>query len=175
MFAMVTDLLAYSRVVGESTDVPALVPVNEAVNAALVNLGETVISTGATIEVAAPASVRVHETHLVQLFQQLLANALKYRRCDVAPKIHISAARDVAQWRFCVSDNGIGFDPAYAEKIFGVFKRLHLRSEYPGNGIGLAICARIVGHYGGRIWAESQPSSGANFYFTLPAAEDCPQ
>jgi light-regulated signal transduction histidine kinase (bacteriophytochrome) len=88
------------------------------------------------------------------------------------PQIRISACPNGYDWHFSVADNGIGFDPQYAEKIFGVFKRLHARNEYPGNGIGLAICTRIVAHYGGRIWAESKVGQGSVFHFSLPAKQE---
>jgi len=169
---MIKDLLTYSRAVDSSEHSSDPVSVNEAVKMALVNLDEPMVTAGARIEVASLPSVRVYETHLVQIFQNLLSNAIKYRKSDLAPEIRITAVKSAAQWQFCVSDNGIGFNPEYAEKIFGVFKRLHLREEYPGNGIGLAICARVVAHYGGRIWAQSQPGQGAAFYFTFTAEED---
>jgi light-regulated signal transduction histidine kinase (bacteriophytochrome) len=172
MFEMVKDLLRYARAVDDAEQPSNSVPANEAVSAALANLDDSVVAAGAKIEVASLPRVRVCENHLVQLFQNLLSNALKYRKSDVAPEIRVSALRDTIQWQFCVEDNGIGFNPEYSEKIFGVFKRLHQRNEYPGNGIGLAICARVVAHYGGRIWAESQSGQGAAFHFTLPAQQE---
>ena len=116
--------------------------------------------------------VFIGEAHLHQVFQNLIANALKYRT-EEAPRIHISAARVSAASRgalccFAVQDNGIGIDPRYKEKIFGVFKRLHHDQKYGGTGIGLAICQRVVERYGGRIWVESEPGKGATFYFTVP-------
>ncbi len=107
------------------------------------------------------------QTHLQQVFQNLITNALKYRR-EEPPEIHISAVRQGTAWRFAVRDNGIGIDPEYKEKIFGVFKRLH--RNYSGTGIGLAICQRVVERYGGRIWVESSPGRGATFFFTVPEA-----
>jgi light-regulated signal transduction histidine kinase (bacteriophytochrome) len=95
---------------------------------------------------------------------------MKYCKPDVLPKIHISAARDGDCWVVAVRDNGIGFEPQYAERIFGLFKRLY-KEEYPGTGLGLAICKRIVERYGGRIWAEGRPGAGAIFYFSLPAVD----
>ena len=89
----------------------------------------------------------------------------------MSPFVEISASRSGAEWLFTVADNGIGFDPVYAERIFGVFKRLHPKHEYPGTGIGLAVCSRIVAIYGGRIWAESQPNVGSKFKFTLPGSK----
>src|SRR3569833_1898291 len=100
----------------------------------------------------------------IQLFQNLVGNALKYRGQDVPLVVQISAEPVGNEWVFSVVDNGIGFNPAYAERIFGVFKRLHRDQRYPGTGIGLAICARGVAHYGGRIWAESEEGRGATFH-----------
>jgi light-regulated signal transduction histidine kinase (bacteriophytochrome) len=106
-------------------------------------------------------------THLQQLLQNLISNALKYRNQDL-PRIHISAVNLGAAWRFSVKDNGIGIDAKYKEVIFGVFKRLHRDQKYTGTGIGLAICQRVVERYGGRIWVESEPGRGSTFFFTVP-------
>jgi light-regulated signal transduction histidine kinase (bacteriophytochrome) len=102
-----------------------------------------------------------------QLFQNLMENAVKFRGPD-PPQIHVGAERRDDGWRLAVRDNGIGLPPEYRERIFGVFQRLHGPGEYPGTGIGLAICEKIVTRHGGRIWAESEPGKGAAFYFTLP-------
>jgi light-regulated signal transduction histidine kinase (bacteriophytochrome) len=107
------------------------------------------------------------EVHLEQLFQNLIANGIKYRSKD-APHIRISAKLDDSNWVFSVQDNGIGIDPQYQDQIFGVFKRLHRNDEYEGTGIGLAICKRIVERYGGRLWVESKPGEGATFRFAIP-------
>ena len=106
---------------------------------------------------------------MAQVFQNLLSNALKYRKKEVPARIDISAEPDGNSWIISVRDNGIGFEPHYAEQIFKLFKRLHT-DEYPGTGLGLAICKRIVERYGGRVWAEGRPDEGATFYFSLPAA-----
>ena len=108
-------------------------------------------------------------TALRQLFTNLVGNAVKFRGAGPA-QVHVGTARDGPMWGFSVADNGIGIDPAQAERIFEVFKRLHPRDRYPGTGIGLAICRKVVERHGGRIWVESQPASGATFWFTLPAA-----
>jgi CheY-like chemotaxis protein len=113
--------------------------------------------------------VRMAATHLTQLLQNVIGNSLKYRKAEQTPEIEVSAARHGSEWIFTVSDNGIGFDPAYAERVFGLFKRLHGKHEYPGTGIGLALCSRVVLAYGGRMWAESQLGAGATFHFTVPA------
>jgi signal transduction histidine kinase len=107
------------------------------------------------------------EAHLQQVLQNLISNALKYRD-QSPPRIHISATRQSADWCVSVKDNGIGIDPQYKEKIFGVFKRLHHDRTCGGTGIGLAICKRVVERYGGRIWVESEPGKGSTFFFTVP-------
>jgi PAS domain S-box-containing protein len=113
----------------------------------------------------------IEHTHLTQLFQNLLGNAIKYRAPAAIPRISIAARLDGAVWTLSFADNGIGFDPAFSQQIFGVFKRLHQSAEYPGTGIGLAICERITRLYGGRIWAQGSPGLGATFYMTLPALQ----
>jgi len=112
--------------------------------------------------------VAMHATQLQSLFQNLIGNALKYRRPEVAPAIHITARRQDDSWLFCVADNGIGIEPAFKEQIFGLFKRLHTSDQYSGTGIGLAICKRIVERNHGRIWVESEAGEGSRFYFTVP-------
>jgi len=112
-------------------------------------------------------SVPVEAVHLQQLFQNLISNAIKYRSPE-APRVEISAAEANGYWCFSVKDNGIGINPKYSQSVFRPFKRLHGHDEYPGTGIGLAICQRIVERYGGRIWVESEPGHGSNFKFTIP-------
>ena len=108
----------------------------------------------------------VDRTHLVQLFQNLIGNALKF--CEETPRIHVGAERQGREWVFSVRDNGIGIAPEHRERIFQIFQRLHGRDKYSGTGIGLAICKKIVEQYGGHIWVESQTGKGSTFLFTLP-------
>jgi light-regulated signal transduction histidine kinase (bacteriophytochrome) len=108
--------------------------------------------------------------HLQQLFQNLISNAIKYRGAE-APRVQISARAANGYWCFSVKDNGIGISPQYTTSVFRLFKRLHGRGEYPGTGVGLAICQKIVERNGGRIWVESQPGTGSDFRFTLPQCQ----
>jgi light-regulated signal transduction histidine kinase (bacteriophytochrome) len=113
--------------------------------------------------------VPAHAAQLQQLFQNLIGNAIKYHRPGVPPVVKVTATRRTADWLFSVTDNGIGIEPRYRQRIFGLFKRLHAQNEYPGTGIGLALCLRIVERHHGRIWVESEPGRGSTFLFTLPA------
>ncbi len=166
MSDLIKDLLAYSQV-----NVPNVrpEPVNaEAVLAATVmNLQMAIADCRAIVTNDLLPTVGIDQTQFIQLLQNLIGNALKYRRPEEPPHIHISAQHDIGEWVFSVRDNGIGFEPQYADKMFGVFKRLHGK-EYPGTGIGLAICKKIVERHGGRIWATSSPGQGSTFYFTIP-------
>jgi light-regulated signal transduction histidine kinase (bacteriophytochrome) len=137
------------------------------VNEVLASLTAKIEETGAKISVASLPTVVAWQERLNQLFQNLIGNALKYRRPNTTPEIRVSAQWRDAAWRFAVEDKGIGFEARYAETIFGVFKRLH-RDEYEGAGIGLSVCKRIVEHHGGSIWASSTPGCGSTFWFTLP-------
>jgi PAS domain S-box-containing protein len=168
MHTMVRDLLAFASALDTAVETENAADGMDSLREALANLGTSIVENKAEVRFDVLPSVRVQPFHLTQLFQNLIGNALKYRKQDVAPVVQISAEPEGDEWLFSVMDNGIGFNPAYAERIFGIFKRLHHHDEYPGTGIGLAICARIVAHYGGRIWAEAEEGKGATFRFALP-------
>ena len=171
LIQMVKDLLAFSKVASETDRATDHIDANEVMRQVLKDLSAAISESAAQVKVGPLPFVAMETAHLLQLFQNLVGNALKYRRMDVRPLIEVSAVRQRTEWLFTVADNGIGFDPVYAERIFGVFKRLHHRSQYPGTGIGLALCSRIVALYGGRIWAESQAGVGSNFKFTIPGSK----
>lgn len=170
MQQLINDLLAYSRVRTKGRE---FAPTDgEAVlKSALANLQVAITESGASITHDPLPVVLADEGQLVQLFQNLIGNAIKFRG-EASPRVHISAERRGLDWRFTVRDRGIGIEPEYAERIFMIFQRLHSRGEYPGTGIGLAICKRIVERHGGRIWVESQPGKGSTFSFTIPARGD---
>ncbi len=169
MQALIDDLLAFSRV-GRLDTEPVLVSCASALSQARVNLAAEIRSSRAVIETTELPTVRAEFSLLTSLFQNLLGNAIKFRS-DRPPVVQISATRrDDASWQFSVADNGIGVQPEYAERIFVIFQRLHGRSEYAGTGIGLAMCRKIVEHYGGRIWLDTTYRDGADFCFTLPIA-----
>jgi light-regulated signal transduction histidine kinase (bacteriophytochrome) len=166
MKQLIEDLLAYSRVGTRgkefvSTDTQA------ALNKALLNLRAAQEASGAVITHGELPAVTGDGQQLTQLFQNLLGNAMKFR-AEAPPKIHVACEARPDVWVFTVSDNGIGLDPQYSERIFMMFQRLHTKAEYPGTGIGLAICKKIVDRHGGRIWVESQPGRGCTFGFTIP-------
>ncbi len=169
MEALISDLLTYSRATSTTPFEFPETSLTAVVQAAIENLRSAIDESHAVIRYGEMPEVRASPTHLVQVMQNLLANAIKYRRPDVPPEIAIRAERQVDRWAFSVEDNGSGFEPQYAEKVFGIFKRLH-GNEIPGTGIGLAICKAIVERHGGKIWAEGRPGAGATFWFTLPAS-----
>lgn len=166
MHVLIRDLLAYSRVVNLEPRTFAAVDMSEVVHWAMQNLQLAIEEVNAEITWDELPQVSGDHTELVQLVQNLLSNALKYRSSQL-PRIHISAKREGAYWAFGVRDNGIGIASKYHERIFGVFKRLHGR-DVPGTGIGLAICRKIVEKHHGRIWVESKEGAGATFWFRLP-------
>jgi PAS domain S-box-containing protein len=169
MQRLINDLLAYSRV-GTQGKAPQPMSSEVVLEDALANLQIAITESQAIVTHDPLPIVPADETQLLQLFQNLIGNALKFR-AEQPPQVHISAQARGHEWLFSVRDNGIGLEPQYAERIFVVFQRLHTRENYPGTGIGLAICKRIVERHGGHIWVESQPGQGTTFYFTLPSGD----
>lgn len=171
MDALLDDLLSYARASsipeGPIEDVDAM----KSLQWALDNLASAIQESGAKITIGQMPSVKMRESHLSQVFQNLIGNAVKYRKAGGQVEVQISAGRTERAWVFTVGDNGIGIPPAYNDTIFGIFKRLHSNREYSGTGMGLAICKRIVERYRGRIWVESELGCGANFFFTIPDGE----
>ncbi|WP_324653189.1 sensor histidine kinase [Georgenia sp. H159] len=171
MQRLIQDLLAFSRL-GRTQEDPAPVSVDRALTEALDNLSETLAETGAEVTRDPLPEVVGHAGLLVQLLQNLVANAVKFRRPDTVPHVHVGAERVGSEWLFRCSDNGIGIEPRHAERVFAIFQRLHAKDAYSGTGIGLAMCKRIVEHHGGRIWVEEQdPSEGTTVRWTLPATD----
>ena len=169
MQALINDLLAYSRV---GTRGGAFEPVDtEALfERVLASLGPAMEDAGATVTHGPLPTVQGDAGQLGQLLQNLVGNGVKFRG-EAPPRVHVSAERGESEWTFSVADNGIGIDPENADRIFVIFQRLHTRAEYPGTGIGLAICKKIVERHGGRIWFEPAPGGGTVFRFTIPDRE----
>ena len=165
MQQLISDLLDYSRV---GTQGRPFAPTNleTVLDTALLHLQVVIGDTGAVVTRDPLPTVEADELQWIRLLQNLIGNAIKYRG-ERRPEIHVSARQDQGRWVFSVGDNGIGIEPQYWEKIFAIFQRLHTRQKYPGTGIGLAICKRIVERHGGRIWLESQPGQGTTFYWTI--------
>jgi two-component system, chemotaxis family, sensor kinase Cph1 len=166
MQTLIDDVLAYSKVDMQAVEFE-LTEVDTALERALANLRKRISETGAVITHDPLPTVMADATQLMQLFQNLIGNAIKFRS-DKAPEIHVGASRLEDEWLFSVKDNGIGIDPQFSDRIFIIFQRLHTRDEYAGTGMGLAICKKIIECHRGRIWVESQLGEGATFYFTIP-------
>lgn len=166
MQVLINDLLAFSRV-GTRGKPFAPTDCEAVLNHALANLTTTIQETGALVTHAPLPRVMADEVQLGQLFQNLLANALKFRGQDPL-RVHISAQRQGDEWIFSFQDNGIGIATEHQDRIFTIFQRLHRREEFPGTGLGLALCKKIVGRHGGRIWVESAVGRGSTFYFSIP-------
>ncbi|BAY11802.1 sensor histidine kinase [Calothrix sp. NIES-2098] len=166
MQTLIDDVLAYSKVDMQAIAFQ-LTEIETPLNRALSNLRGRIHETGGTITHDPLPTVMADSTQLMQLFQNLIANAIKFRS-NKPPQIHIGAERLEEEWLFSVRDNGIGLDPRFSDRIFVIFQRLHTREEYPGTGMGLAICKKIIECHRGRIWVESQLGEGATFYFTIP-------
>jgi len=166
--ALIRDLLEYSRAGRGNLNVED-VPAGHIVNQALEALAGTIEESGAQVDVGELPVVRADRANLCRVFQNLIGNAVKFTGEDT-PRVSIEAERDDDHWRFSVRDNGIGMKPDHARRIFEPFQRLHGEEDYPGTGIGLAICERIIDQLGGRIWVSSRPGEGSVFSFILPAA-----
>jgi chemotaxis family two-component system sensor kinase Cph1 len=166
MQTLIDDVLAYSKVDMQAIEFE-LTEVDMALERALANLRKRISETGAIITHDPLPTIMADPTQLMQLFQNLIGNAIKFRS-DKVPEIHVGASRLEDEWLFSVRDNGIGIDPQFSDRIFVIFQRLHTRDEYPGTGMGLAICKKIIECHRGRIWVESQLGEGATFYFTIP-------
>lgn len=170
MDQLTQDLLAYARLDATAPS-RALVNCQEVLQSTLVFLDAAISDTRARIDVGPMPSLLGDRSQLIQLFENLLGNALKYTDGH-PPDVQVRAVRGVGEWTFSVADQGIGIDAQHHTRIFEVFKRLHTVQEYPGNGIGLAVCLRIVERHGGRLWVQSEPGLGSTFFFTLPDAKD---
>src|SRR6185437_9771993 len=167
MSNLIQDLLAYARLSTEN-ERPSSIALDEDLEAALTHLAQAIAESGASVTHDPMPTLAVDRGQMVRLFQNLIGNAVKYRKRNESPKVHVSAEQNGKEWVISVRDNGIGFEPEFAVTIFLPFKRLHSSEEYPGTGVGLAICQRIVQAQGGRIWAESVVGEGTTIFFTLP-------
>ena len=168
MQALIGGLLEYSRI-GRQEEAPGTVDTGAALSQALSNLRSALEESRAEVTQDALPTVLGNGAQIAQVFQNLVSNAIKFRRAEHPPRVRVSAERQDGVWRFAVRDNGIGIDPQFTDRIFVIFQRLHTRAEYPGTGIGLSICKKVIERHSGRIWVESRPDDGATFFFTLPS------
>jgi signal transduction histidine kinase len=171
MAALIEDLLSYSQIV-HLTEKGVPVDSNVVLDKVLESCRIIIEESGAIVTHDPLPTLEGDEGQISQLFHNLLTNALKYRKCDVPPEVHVSAQQTANKWLFSFRDNGIGIARSHLEQIFVIFKRLHKKTEYPGTGIGLALCQRIIEGRAGRIWVESEPGVGSTFYFTWPDMEE---
>jgi light-regulated signal transduction histidine kinase (bacteriophytochrome) len=167
---LIDDLLVFSRLNSVQEPLRPL-DVREPVREALSRLTASIEASGARVEVGELPTLPGDEGELTQLFQNLIGNAVKFRRPDAPPVVRIDAREEGDLWHFRVSDNGIGIEPQYVERVFELFQRLHLRDRYEGTGLGLSIVRKIVERHGGRVWLESEPGVGTTVHFTLPGGE----
>ncbi len=165
MNVLIKDLLSYSRITTQANPIEwhDLEPI---LNDVIFNLQEAIKESGAVITHDPLPTLKVDRIQFLQLFQNFLSNAIKFRNVD-PPKIHIGVKRLSNYWIFSIKDNGIGIDPKYHDRLYNIFYRLHTKEEYPGTGIGLPICKKIVQRYGGEVWVESELGKGSTFYFTI--------
>ncbi|MFC4456718.1 sensor histidine kinase, partial [Deinococcus sonorensis] len=167
---LIDDLLVFSRLNAERAPLRA-VPTEQPLREALSRLEAAIGSTGAEVKVGACPAVLGDGRELTQLFQNLIGNAVKFRRPGVTPEVQVDAQRDGAMWHFRVRDNGIGIPAEYQQRVFGMFERLHTREQYDGTGLGLAIVLKIVERHGGTVWLESTPDVGTTVHFTLRSTD----
>ena len=174
MEMLLNDLRTYMQAASlpDALELRAHCDADRVLKGVISNLEAAIAQSGAAVRLGRLPSVAIEEIHLQQVLQNLISNAVKYHG-EAPPLIEISAQRAGPEWLFMVTDNGIGIDPKYTRQIFGVFKRLH-GQRYPGTGIGLAICQKIVERYGGHIWVKSELGKGSTFFFTVPAARGGP-
>lgn len=165
MNTLIKDLLAYSRITTHAKP-PKWNKLEKILENAIFNLSESIKESGAIITYDALPTLKVDKTQFLQLFQNFISNAIKFRR-DETPKIHLGVKKIDIGWLFSIEDNGIGIESQYYDRIYDIFYRLHTKEEYPGTGIGLPICKKIIHRYGGQIWVESELGRGSTFYFTI--------
>jgi light-regulated signal transduction histidine kinase (bacteriophytochrome) len=170
MQQLINDLLAFSRV-GRTSGPLGPVDLDDVLGRALANLGAAIEESGATVKAGSLPTVRGEASLLALVFQNLIGNAIKFRS-EATPEVRIGVTRRNGDWEISCSDNGIGIDPEYAERVFVIFQRLHAKDEYPGTGIGLAMCRKIVEYHGGRIWLDADANPGTTFRLMLPALEE---
>jgi light-regulated signal transduction histidine kinase (bacteriophytochrome) len=166
MRQLIVDLLAYSRI-GQQDQGVGQVDLEKILQQVLFNLEVQIQEANINITHDPLPTITAEKTQMLQLLQNLISNAIKFRQKE-SPKVHISAKQDPSYWVIQVADNGIGIEPALTKKIFAIFQRLHTREEYPGTGIGLAVCKKIVQKHKGEIWVDSEPGVGSTFSFSIP-------
>jgi light-regulated signal transduction histidine kinase (bacteriophytochrome) len=167
MQELINDLLTYSRVGTRALELAA-VDTAQVVDQVITDLAAAIQDSNASVTRDDLPVVQGDPTQLRQVFQNLIANGIKFHRPDETPQVHVSAVRENGVWIFRVRDNGIGIEPQYQERVFALFQRLHSRADYPGTGIGLVVCKKIVERHGGQIRVESEPGPGTTFVLTLP-------
>jgi light-regulated signal transduction histidine kinase (bacteriophytochrome) len=166
MKTLISVLLNFSRA-GTAKEGFKTFDLNLSLGLVIASLEQSILETGVKLEIAELPVITGEESQIRQLFQNLISNAIKYRK-EANPLVEIGFRENEKEWEFYVKDNGIGFDRMYADKVFVIFQRLHSKNEYSGTGIGLAICKKIVDRHGGLIWVDSIPGTGSTFYFTIP-------
>lgn len=173
MQALIAGLLEYSRI-GRQEEPPAALDAGAALEQALTNLRSALEESGAVVTHDPLPRVVGNPAQITRVFQNLVGNGMKFRRPEAPPRIHVAAEVRARDALFTVRDNGIGIDPQYSDRVFVIFQRLHTRAEYPGTGIGLSVCKKVVERHGGRIWFDSEPGAGTTFSFTLPLQQEDP-